>query len=184
MINNIIKAALPWVGAALSSPLAAVAAETVGKVLGMKESNVDNVVETLNKLPEDQLPKLKDAETLTRVKLNKLGYQDIDALKELTKQKEIEVSSQLIVNETMRLEAAAEYWPTYSWRPFNGFLFGITIFCCYFMLPILNHPVPEIPELVWVIWGSILGIASFFRGKAQANPKIPPPIQLPFTKEK
>lgn len=62
-----------------------------------------------------------------------------------------------------------EHWLTYSWRPYNGILFGTTVFCCYFLLPLLKIPVPNIPELVWLAWGSILGIASWHRGKMQTD---------------
>lgn len=82
------------------------------------------------------------------------------------------------VNETMRSEAAANHWPTYSWRPFIGFVFGIMLLGDYFVIPILQGwwpkiPQPSIPPEAWVAIGGILGVASFFRGKAQADPRIP-----------
>lgn len=82
------------------------------------------------------------------------------------------------VNATMQAEAKADHWPTYSWRPFIGFVFGIMIFGDYFVIPLLQGwwPAirqPTIPPEAWVAIGGILGVASFFRGKAQADPRIP-----------
>lgn len=62
-----------------------------------------------------------------------------------------------------------EHWPTYTWRPLVGILTGLTIFGCYFILPLLHIPVPVVPETVWVMLGTILGIASWHRGKMQVN---------------
>ena len=77
------------------------------------------------------------------------------------------------INATMQAEAKADHWPTYAWRPYNGFLFGTTVFCTYFVLPVLKIKPPEIPVEMWMAWGAILGVASFFRGKMQADPRIP-----------
>lgn len=170
---DVIKSVLPWIGTALGGPLGGVAAEAVGKVLGMKDSTVENIKATLSGMPPEELVKLKLAELEVQLKMQELGVKSVFDLAEL------EVKSLSEVNQTMRVEAAAEHWPTYSWRPFNGFLFGITIFCSYFLLPLLKIPTPVIPNEVWLTWGGILGIASFFRGKAQADPEIPPAIQIP-----
>ncbi|PMY13752.1 hypothetical protein C1X42_32665, partial [Pseudomonas sp. FW305-BF8] len=71
------------------------------------------------------------------------------------------------VNDTMQAETKGEHWPTYTWRPFNGFVVGIMAFGCYFVLPLCKLPVPSIPTEVWLMFGGILGVASWFRGKAQ-----------------
>lgn len=170
---EVVKGALPWIGTALGGPLGGVAADAVGKVLGMKESTVDTVKAVLTGMPPEELGKLKLAELEVQLRMQELGFKSVFDLAKL------EVESISEVNQTMRVEAAAEHWPTYSWRPFNGFLFGITIFCSYFLLPLFGIETPEIPNEVWLTWGGILGIASFFRGKAQADPEIPPAVQIP-----
>lgn len=70
------------------------------------------------------------------------------------------------------VEVISDHWPTYSWRPFNGFLFGITVFSVYVILPLAKLPIPAIPESVWLAWGGILGVASWFRGKMQSDPNV------------
>lgn len=81
------------------------------------------------------------------------------------------------VNATMQAEAKSDHWPTYSWRPFIGFCFGIGWIGDYFILPLVHIffppvSVPTIPPEAWIAAGGILGVASFFRGKAQADPGV------------
>lgn len=72
-----------------------------------------------------------------------------------------------IVNETMRVEAHSEKWWVSSWRPFNGFMFGTTMFATYFLLPLMERDVPTIPEWVWMAWASVLGVTAWHRGQKQ-----------------
>lgn len=84
---------------------------------------------------------------------------------------EIDASVVREVNVTMRAEAAASHWPTYTWRPFIGFSFGFYVNSLW-VLP-LAHITPVImgPDIVLAI-GGILGVASWFRGKMQADPAV------------
>jgi hypothetical protein len=85
-----------------------------------------------------------------------------------------------VVNATMQAESKSEHWPQYSWRPFNGFTFATTLFMNYGFPPIANmfivlfgaddapHLVPgSIPEFVFMAWASVLGVATYHRGKAK-----------------
>jgi len=71
------------------------------------------------------------------------------------------------VNTTMRAESKSEHWPQWSWRPFNGFAFGVTAFGAYFVLPLVHIVPPDIPSNLWMMWGSILGVAAWHRGAQQ-----------------
>lgn len=93
------------------------------------------------------------------------------------------------INKSMQTESAAEHWPTYSWRPFIGFCFGalalisgITVAVAYIGVmffqkdPALLGSLPGMLGSEAVVMGTIapvLGIASWFRGKMQADPSIP-----------
>lgn len=95
------------------------------------------------------------------------------------------------VNETMRIEAASERWPTYSWRPFVGFCFGLlglvsglTVAAVYIAVMALKADpslISHLPGLItaeaviMTTMAPVLGIASWFRGKMQADPSIPNP---------
>lgn len=68
-------------------------------------------------------------------------------------------------------EAPKEHWPSYTWRPFLGFCLGLYITSLW-ALPLFGKtPVLISNELIFAV-GSILGVASFFRGKAQADPAV------------
>ncbi|MBR8161963.1 hypothetical protein KDW98_12400 [Burkholderia vietnamiensis] len=92
------------------------------------------------------------------------------------------------VNQTMQIEARSDHWPTYSWRPFVGFCFGVlalisgmTVACAYLGVMFLHADpkvLTDIPGMlgaeaaVMATMAPVLGIASYFRGKMQANPMV------------
>ncbi|MDF1551379.1 MAG: hypothetical protein P1P88_26395, partial [Bacteroidales bacterium] len=49
----------------------------------------------------------------------------------------------------------------------NGFLYGTTVFCVYFLLPVFGKEVPSIPMEMWLGWGAILGVTAWHRGRKQ-----------------
>ena len=92
------------------------------------------------------------------------------------------------VNQTMQAEAAAEHWPTYTWRPMIGFAVALNIAACSItvlvaylsvmfyagkpeMLAYLPGMLGAMAAVVGVVM-PVLGIASWFRGKMQADPTI------------
>jgi hypothetical protein len=166
-IPDLVKSILPFIGTALGGPLGGAAASFIGDKLGLPAATVDTVKSVLAGMPPEKLAELKEHDQDFQLKMATLGYDSAYKIEQLN------ASTIDAINKTMQAEAASEHWPTYSWRPFNGFLFGTTIFCSYFLLPLCKIPVPNIPTEVWIAWGSILGVASYFRGKAQADPNIP-----------
>ena len=78
---------------------------------------------------------------------------------------QIQAGNLRTVNATMRAESKSEHWPQYSWRPFNGFTFPLAVILIYFVLPICKAAVPDVPQWVWWGWLSILGVATWDRGK-------------------
>lgn len=93
------------------------------------------------------------------------------------------------INQTMQAEAAAEHWPTYSWRPYIGFCFGtlalqcgVTVAIAYWgvmFFDVKSDVLAYLPGMlgaeaaVMATMAPILGVASWFRGKMQADPSIP-----------
>lgn len=93
------------------------------------------------------------------------------------------------INSTMQAEATAEHWPTYSWRPFIGFavgimglIMGVTTAVVYIGVMIGEYDakiLEHLPQMLFAMAGvmatltPILGVASWFRGKMQADPTIP-----------
>lgn len=78
-------------------------------------------------------------------------------------------------NATMIEESKSKSFMQRAWRPFNGFLFGITLFCDYFvsqivfMLVLAKYPLfkfewEHIPGGVYMLWASVLGVSAGSRG--------------------
>jgi len=100
-----------------------------------------------------------------------------------------DVANTAAINQTMQTEAKADHWPTYSWRPFVGFCFGVlgvqaglTVAVSYIGVmffktdPGVLSYLPGMLGAEAAVMGTmapVLGIASYFRGKMQANPAIP-----------
>jgi len=76
------------------------------------------------------------------------------------------------INKTMQAETASEHWPSYSWRPFIGFSFGLYL-NAQWILPLFKLPAPTVDSQLMLVVGAILGVASWYRGKMQADPAIP-----------
>lgn len=128
------------------------AEETAEQVAGVAKSvtghsDAQSAVEAIKQDPE-QARKFKEALQEYRIKMERERTEQMGK-----------------VNNTMQAESESEHWPQYSWRPFNGFLFGITMFGVYFLLPLLDKDVPEIPYWVWMAWASVLGVTAWHRGK-------------------
>jgi hypothetical protein len=93
------------------------------------------------------------------------------------------------VNATMQVEDKADHWPTYSWRPFIGFCFGLgmlggvlAILVAYGCVMFGGRKADALQYLPGMLGAlaamlatasPILGIASYFRGRMQADPTIP-----------
>lgn len=94
------------------------------------------------------------------------------------------------VNTTMQAEAAAEHWPTYSWRPYIGFVFGTNLLIASLVTAGVyigvmlgargsTEALATLPQMIGALGAvngaalPILGIASWFRGKMQSDPGIP-----------
>jgi hypothetical protein len=94
------------------------------------------------------------------------------------------------VNKSMQAEAASEHWPTYSWRPAIGFAtaFSLTAVSLVVVVayggvilarrdPAALSYIPAMIGAVAALLGAgampVLGIASWYRGRMQADPSIP-----------
>ena len=94
------------------------------------------------------------------------------------------------VNKSIQAESASEHWPTYSWRPFIGFVFGINLLVAGLTTSAVYIAVMcgvasavqalgSLPAMIGALGAvngaalPILGIASWFRGKMQADPTVP-----------
>jgi hypothetical protein len=164
--TEIIKDILPWLGTALGGPLGGIAAGFIGDKLGLKDSTVESVKNVLAGMSPKELQDMKDADHEFQLKMNQAGIDNIFKLREL------DVRADENTGATMRAEAAAEHWPSYSWRPFLGATGGGVILWNYAIGPLFHYTPVPIPAEVWMFLTAVLGVASFFRGKAQNNAEV------------
>ena len=162
-LYDFISKAAPTVAGLLGGPPAALVAsglmEIAGKVLGVSGGS-----ETFTALQNADPEQLAQIENALIIRLRELEIAELTTrLTEATKQIES-------VNQTMRSESVAVNWPTWTWRPFLGFVAGVMILGDYFILPLAGIPVPMIPVEVWTFLAAVLGIASFGHSKALADP--------------
>jgi len=159
-IKETLAAALPWLTTAIGGPLGGVASAAISGVLGLKEG--DDPVVAINNASPSQITELRKAEDEFKLKAIELGYKNVETLG----QQDVDVLKE--VNVTMRSEVASDHWPSYTWRPFIGFSFGLYMNSLW-LLPLFHvAPVIMSPDMVLAA-GGILGVASYFRGKAQVD---------------
>lgn len=177
-MNDFLKSLMPVAATLIGGPLAGFATKFIGDKLGVPpEGDLSTVLASLGTTSEG------------RVKLAEI---DADlkkhALDNGIRLEELAVQNAGQVNTTMQAEAGSEHWPTYSWRPAIGFavalavvLSVLTVFLAYGAAIAFGRQegLQHLPGILAAIAGiiagvsPILGIASWFRGRMQADPSIP-----------
>jgi hypothetical protein len=152
--DQLVKIGLPLLGAALPVPGGMAIASALASAIGSSSNE-----------PQALLTALADPATLEKAK----EFEATHAETMLKLNIQAEVDAAAAVNKTMQVEAASDHWPTYSWRPFIGFMFGCYI-ASMWLLPLAGQTPVKIDADLTLAIGGILGVASFFRGKMQANP--------------
>jgi len=163
-IASDVGKAAPLLGGLLGGPAGAAIGSIVSSALGTNNDPGSVLASLAN---PDAAVKLKQIESDQALGLQKL------AVTAEQNRLAAETAAAQAVNATMQAEAKSDHWPTYSWRPFVGFVFGTTWLGVYLLLPLLKTPIPTIPPEAWLAIGGVLGVASFYRGKMQADPRVP-----------
>jgi hypothetical protein len=177
---DFLKQLAPTAATLLLGPLSGLAVKFLGDALGAPEATTDAVTTALKDLsatPEGRI-RLAELDAQLRTHAVNAGV-DLERLA---------VQNAGDVNKTMQAEGAAEHWPTYSWRPAIGFAVALNVLmtsataAAAYMLVIFMGKDAQVLSYVPAMVGSmaalvgvvapILGIASWFRGKAQADPAI------------
>jgi len=176
-----VGAVAPMLGTLVYGPAGGTVGAIIASALGV-ENKPDAVDKALTIDPQAAL-KLREIESNERVKLQELATSQAAA--------QLQAESQAIsdVNRTMQAEAAAEHWPTWSWRPFIGYAVGFNVIASSVMVLVIGiglmlgsaaaaTAMAHLPMILGALAGinatvlPILGIASWFRGKMQADPAI------------
>jgi hypothetical protein len=153
----------PLLGGLLGGPAGATAGSIIASTLGTG-ATPDAVSQALLTNP-DAAVKIKQIESEQAVKLQEL------AVTAENNRLVAETTAAAAVNMTMQEEAKSDHWPTYGWRPYIGFMFG-TYIGSLWLLPLFGKQPITLSADITLAIGGILGVASWFRGKAQADPNI------------
>lgn len=106
------------------------------------------------------------AEVQKQLSMERVSFEE-----QATAQLQARVKNLDAVNATMRVELERGDKFQKYWRPLNGYLFGVTLFLNYGVVPLVNAftkkiiVVAQIPELVFVAWAGVVGVAVASRGK-------------------
>lgn len=181
-VAKVLGPIAPLLGALIGGPVAPAIGLLISHGLGT-ENTPDAVLNAIQTSP-DTVVKLKQIEADNRRDLQMLTVQA--EANRLAAETQVTLS----VNATMQAEAVSNHWPTYSWRPFIGFCFGANmVMSTLLVIGVFIAQVASAPgaakalELlpatlaslaaINALAASILGIASYFRGKMQADPTVP-----------
>ena len=155
----VAKVGAPLLGTVLGGPAGGAIGTVVGNMLGAEDAeNPEKIMAAIQADPE-AAKKLIEFQMQQQVKLQEL------ALAKAQAESEERITAIREVNLTMRAEAKSEHWPQWSWRPFNGFMFPLAVVLVYFVLPLANVSVPNVPQWIWVLWCSVLGVATMGRNR-------------------
>jgi len=155
----VAKIGAPLLGTVLGGPAGGAIGTVVGNMLGVEEAdNPDKVMAAIQADPE-AASKLIQFQIEQKTKLQELAL----AKAQIESQERINQITE--VNLTMRAEAKSEHWPQWSWRPFNGFAFPVAVMSVYVLLPLVGKVVPSVPQWIWILWASILGVATMGRNR-------------------
>lgn len=180
-MNEFLKNLLPTVATALGGPFAGIATKFVADKLGVPASTTEAITTAISNAamtPEGKI-QLAQIEADLQKHFADLGI----------RQDELAVQNAQDINKTMQAEAASEHWPTYSWRPSIGFAIAInvvlttlTVLVAYVGVMFFQKDaavLSYIPAMIGAMAAllaapsGIVGVASWFRGKMQADPGIP-----------
>lgn len=125
-------------GGAVGGPAGASLAGSIASKLGLTSDDPAEIARALDQDPE-AAAKLKQIESEERVRLQELNTRQTIA------EVEAETERQRTVNETMRAELKAEGTFKSGWRPFIGWVFGLSIF---FLIGALIYSIVRSPTIV------------------------------------
>lgn len=176
-----VASAAPILGTLLGGPGGAAVGALIASAVGT-QADPGAVAAALQN--PDTLAKLKDIEAKRQVDLQSLLVQSEKA------RLQAESADIAAVNATMQAETKAEHWPSYSWRPAIGFALAINVFASTLLVLMVYVPimfgstnmaaaVASLPTVLGSLAAvgattlPVIGVASWFRGKAQADPANP-----------
>ena len=147
---------LPTLGTALAGGAGARVGAMIATAVGC-DPTPEAVSQALT--PENQLA-LATLEADKAVKLAALASADNVA------QVQADSANLAVINATIQADIAGKSWLQQNAQAISKLWVVGLVTLIYFVLPILERPVPAIPESVWLMLGAILGITAWHQGNA------------------
>lgn len=73
------------------------------------------------------------------------------------------------VNATIQADATGKSWLQRNTHSIAVLMTVSAVLAVYFVLPLLNKPVPAVPEFAWGMLGAILGVAAWHNGVSKVK---------------
>ncbi len=185
-IANTVGKIAPTLGSLLGGRAGESIGTLIATTLGV-ENTPEGVSEALRINPEAAV-KLAEIESNQKIKLQEL---QIDLAKA---ELQSETQNMTDINTTMQAEGKSEHFLTYSWRPLIGYsvaiasIGGVVITITAYVAALCGRPegLTNLPMVLGALAGlnltsmPVLGVASYFRGKAQHESLVSSPA-IPFS---
>ncbi len=180
-IANTVGKIAPTLGSLLGGRAGESIGTLIATTLGV-ENTPEAVSEALRINPEAAV-KLAEIESNERVRLKELLFEQVKV--EIT----AETQNMTDINATMQAEGKSEHFLTYSWRPLIGYsvaiasIGGVVITITAYIAALCGRPegLTNLPMVLGALAGlnltsmPVLGVASYFRGKAQHESLVSSP---------
>ncbi|MBK9497448.1 MAG: hypothetical protein IPO08_23580 [Xanthomonadales bacterium] len=176
-----ISQSAPLLGSLIAGPAGGAVGAVIASAFGVNSAPADVAAALAH---PDAAVKLREVEANRQIELQAL------VVRAESNRLAAETAAAESVNATIRAEAASEHWPSYSWRPFLGFCVGLNVIFSSALVLVVFVPVmfgvetaansiAQLPGVLGALAAinatvlPVLGIASWYRGKMQADPNIP-----------
>ena len=142
----------------VANPLAGVVAEFVAGKLGLTDKTIDAVQQTISGMSGADQVKLKQIAADLQDHLAQYGVQLQLA------QIQADTSAIVAVNTTLQAEARGDSWLQKNHHAIESLMTVGMVMAIYFVLPLCRLPIPAVPESVYVMLATILGVSTWQRG--------------------
>lgn len=180
-LKGIVGSAAPILGTLVGGPAGALIGTILSSALGTA-----NTPDAVNAALAGNPQAIVTVQQIAATHAEKLQELAIEGEKNRL---QAETANTTVVNQTMQAETKSDHWATWFWRPAIGLavaidvvITSVTVGAAYVgvvFCGVKPESLSYIPAMLGAMSALIgvtmpvLGIASYFRGKAQADPNIP-----------
>ena len=79
-LTAILKTVAPWIGTALAGPFGGMAVTAIANAFGLQDKTTDSIKQALSGATPEQMLALKEADQTFAIKMQELGFSDVEKL--------------------------------------------------------------------------------------------------------